>query len=145
MLHGARRDDGGFESFDPAFGTLSVAWPDGRRYWIDANATPATEDELRAVADGISEATGPAVVSMRGEVAARVAATFDLVGTANLPSGVVRLREAGGSRVACLVPPGGAELCPGLGEFGASEGDAPAVASFTLDGTWAVVIAGPRA
>ncbi|HWJ98044.1 MAG TPA: TlpA disulfide reductase family protein, partial [Acidimicrobiales bacterium] len=48
--------DGSSSSYDDEFGTLRIAWP-GWSAWIDANKTPVTEAQLRAVAATLTPTT----------------------------------------------------------------------------------------
>jgi hypothetical protein len=138
-LHGEQRGDGAVESYDPAYGTLSVVWPDGRRYWIDANATPLGRDELRRVADEMTELAASDLEELRDGVETRIEGLPAVAETA-LPSGRVTVRGSGSSATLCLAV-AGEQRCANPVDDGVWLSADVMGTGFVIDGAWFVVAA----
>jgi len=148
LLHGEVRSDGAVEAYDPDFGSLAVRWPDGRSVWADANRTPVTRDELRAIADGVAPASSDDLLSMAAAVSASAVEATTVVTEADLPSGTVTVRRSTAREIACVAVDGG-DVCPGLFDSGvvmdASGSSIMVTSSLLIDGTWWVAAVGPAA
>jgi hypothetical protein len=98
---GSKDSDGIARSYETAFGTYSEAAPDGRYVWVDANKTPSTEAELRAISDSLVPQTGAELLALRAQ-AEGAAAALPSVASIPLPSGVVDVRGDAEARTVCL-------------------------------------------
>lgn len=107
---GAVDADGVARSFDPTFGTFSVATSSGRSVWIDANGTPTTEAELEGIYDSLIPQTGAQLLALRTD-AERAAASLPLVGRVSLPSAVVEIHGDASARSLCVLAPHAIERC----------------------------------
>ena len=142
---GGPEADGAVRSYDPTYGTLQVVWPDGRQWWIDANASALTEDELAQVAAGMAPTSGEQLETMAAEAAARVE-DLPVVAAATVGSGAeITVRGPDGAGLLLCLTPGdaGDEQCADpFDETALAGGPAgPLVAHIVVDGRWFVVAA----
>ena len=150
LLHGEVRSDGGIEAYDPDFGSLTVRWPDGRSVLADANGTPMSRDELRAITDRVAPASDDDILSMEAAVSASVVDATTAITEAVLPSGEVTVRQATGNEIVCVADEGD-PMCPGVSDSGlrmsAPAGEPPdeVASSLLIGGTWWVAAVGPDA
>jgi hypothetical protein len=135
-LAGEQTTDGSTRSYDPTFGTFEVAWPDGRRAWLDAEGSPIDEQALMAIADGLVLIDGPTLLDRRAGVEGQAAA-MPLLGAADLAAGRVEARGTSQVETLCLVVEGTAPRCTMPYE------ERPDVASFVIGGRWYVAAIGP--
>jgi hypothetical protein len=136
--------EGPVRSYDPAYGTLQLVWGDGRQWWIDANASAVTEDELQQVADGMAPVSGDQLEAMAAEARERVE-EFPVVAAATVPSGAeIAVRGPDGAGLLLCLTPGdaGEERCADPFDEISSGGQAgPLVWNVVADGRWFVVAA----
>lgn len=127
---GDRDAEGRVRSFDASWGTLALAWPDGRAAVIDANKTPFTEVELQTMLDGLVPIDGDGLLALRDRVRAAESASPVRASTL-VASGTVELRGDSQRPVLCLVV-AGARTC-------GSDPEGRGLANLSIDGTWYVV------
>lgn len=128
--------------WDEPFGNLVVAWPDGKRYWIDSRKTISDRATLQQVADGIHEGTGADIDAMLAEIATRTVA-LPLVASVELSAGTLELRgnndDAG--NVLCLRRTGSEDIDCGTLPTTLSSGMFGVGLAVSIDGVWYVAAA----
>lgn len=132
---GTRASDGTTHSYDPTFATYIAVSPNGRYVWADANATPTSEEALRAVADSVVPHTGAQMLELRAR-AEHNAASLPLIGTARFGPGTVQVRGDATTRTLCFQAPQATLRCA----TPASQ-ISQVVGSFVIDGHWYVTAA----
>lgn len=118
-LHADRGEDGVLESYDPRYGTVRRDWPDGRRLWVDANATAVDRATLVRVADSVEAVAAGELTQLREAVRDRVGGQ-DLVASAELGDARLEVRGTSAMAILCLQPAGGTRICPADVAFGSS-------------------------
>ncbi len=134
-FNGSRQADGMVESYDPAFGTLSWAWPDGRSVWLDADATDLTQAQLRQVASGLRDLDQAGYHVLVAEAAATIRAQLPLVGITSTAHDVVEVHADDSLAAVCVAPKGSSWTCSAP----APTAGGPVAISTLLGNAWEVV------
>jgi len=103
-FHGQRRADGSMVSYDPAFHTLSLAWPDGRSAWMDANATAVDQAQLQQVADSLGPVDAAGYQVLAAEASRTMRTQLPLTAIARFDDGVIELHRSPTLEAVCLRP-----------------------------------------